>query len=122
MSVTDFSQQFFQSAQTISLGRGPEETQDTWINYLLSSELPDAISEAQRANRPRQALNECLLVDTGEMVMHLLHILSQLAHNMIYGRRMVDYSELKVKELREREDLSDLTEIDYIHTKHNSLK
>ena len=93
------------------------ETQNTWLDEIVRQQVADAA-----ASEPALNPSGCLFTDMGEFLVRATNVLSRVAHGVVHGQHIDIYTEKKVREMREDDDLSDLNSLEYMNEKHTSLK
>ena len=64
----------------------------------------------------------CLLADMGDYLLRATHHLSQLADALVNGHHVDIYIKQRVEDTEQENDFSDLDILQYLDSKHNSLK
>ncbi|KAB8336716.1 hypothetical protein FH972_021025 [Carpinus fangiana] len=92
-------------------------TTDTRLRGVVARELENLDSTL-----PFSPDSQCLLIRSGEFVVHAASLLAAIASNLASGRHVAGYTESILQEMDEANDFSDMTSLDQMHAKHVYLK
>lgn len=67
-------------------------------------------------------ISGCLLEDIGVLLVKTSSMLSEVAVALAEGRHIKDYSSLRIEQIEQENDFSELGLLDYLETKHSSLR
>ncbi|KAL8791322.1 MAG: hypothetical protein Q9195_005941 [Heterodermia aff. obscurata] len=97
----------------------PPNGQNTWLRELVEKEI-----EARNDYLGFDDLQNsgCLLEDIGTLLIKTSSLLSDLAVSLAEGQHIKDYSNLRIEQIEQQNDFSELGLLDYLETKHISLR
>lgn len=94
-----------------------DDSQDPWLDSVVRRELAElAVSVPQWGD------TGCSLANIGEFLVRSTTVLSHLANCVVYGEHIDTYTSRKIQEIEEETDFSELTFLEYLDDKHQSLK
>ena len=64
----------------------------------------------------------CLLEDIGGLLIKTSSLLSDVAVSLADGQHIKDYSNLRIEQIEQENDFSELGLLDYLEAKHSSLR
>ena len=97
----------------------PPDGRNMWLRELVEKEI-----EARNDYHGFDDLQTsgCLLEDMGELFVKTSSLLSDVATSLAEGQHIKDYSNLRIDQIEQENDFSELGLLDYLETKHSSLR
>jgi len=89
----------------------------SWLDSIIAAELTNAQHNAQEWRT-----TSCLLQDIGNFLARTTTILSKVADHVVNGEEIHRYAAGRVREMDDETDMSELDPLDYLQSKHTSLK
>jgi hypothetical protein len=94
-----------------------DDSPDPWLDSIVRRELAELA-----VSIPQWGDTGCTLANIGEFLVRSTTLLSQLANCIVYGEHINIYTSRKIQENEDANDFSELTFLDYLEDKHQSLK
>lgn len=93
--------------------------QNTWLRELVEKEIE---AKMEHLGVDDLRISGCLLEDMGVLLMKTASTLSEVAISLAEGQHIKDYSNLRIEQIEQENDFSELSVLDYLEAKHSSLR
>ena len=97
----------------------PPNGQNTWLRELVEKEI-----EARNNYLGFDYVQNsgCLFEDIGGLLIKTSSLLSDVAVSLAEGQHITDYSNLRIEQIEQDNDFSELGLLEYLEVKHSSLR
>lgn len=112
MSVDNLTDLFSSATKLVHVEKG-----DLCLDEIIRKKLAEVASSI-----PEWRGSGCLLADIGDFLVRASIIFSGLADAVVHGQHIDTHTELKIQEMEEDHDFSELSYLDYLNAKHLALK
>ena len=97
----------------------PPNGQNTWLRELVEREIE---ARSEHLGVDDLQVSGCLLEDMGVLLVKTSSLLSDVALSLAEGQHIKDYSNLRIEQIEQENDFSELSLLDYLEAKHSSLR
>ena len=97
----------------------PTDGQNTWLRELVEKEIEARNSDPIVGDLQNSG---CLFEDIGSLLIRASSLLSDVAVALAEGQHTKDYTNLRIEQIEQENDFSDLGSLNYLEAKHLSLR
>lgn len=97
----------------------PPDGRNTWLRQLVEKEIE---ARSEHLGVDDLQISGCLLEDMGVLLVKTSSLLSEVAVSLAEGQHIKDYTNLRIEQIEQENDFSELGILDYLEAKHSSLR